>query len=192
MVDIRPVSAVLRAFVRSRSGLAAVEFALIAPVMIFMFFAVVEGSDALAVSRRVNLAANTLADLVAQETEIDAASTSDLFSGIEQIIDEGSISADFRIVSLVLDPDTNDVLVHWSRDNTGSAPYAAGSIYTGPANATMLDATSSLIVAEVYYDHAPALSRVLIPSVSFVKTSTRWPRRAFRVQFCTSSTSCTS
>ena len=183
----------LRRFAQSRSGLAAVEFALIGPVMVFMFLAVVEGSEALSVSRNVTIAANTLADLVAQESEIDASDATDLFSGVEQIIGEGTIAAEFRIVSLIRDPNTSDVLVHWSRDNQGgSPPYTAGSVYTGPADASLLDASSSIIVSEVVYSHTPSLSGVLIPSIDFEKVSVRWPRRTFRVQFCTTPTNCTS
>lgn len=75
-----------RSFAQARSGIAALEFAFIAPVMIILFFGVVEGSNALSISRRVALAANTLADLTSQEAQITAAQAADLFTGVEQII----------------------------------------------------------------------------------------------------------
>ncbi|HBS32134.1 MAG TPA: hypothetical protein DEA40_10395, partial [Parvularcula sp.] len=78
-------------FARSASGLAAVEFALIAPIMILLFFGVVEGSGALSASRKTLLASNTLADLVAQETQILKADLDDLFIGMEDVIDPRDI-----------------------------------------------------------------------------------------------------
>lgn len=179
-------------FARDRNGLAAIEFALLAPVMIFLFFAVVEASNAFAVSRKVSLAVNTLADLTSQEAQISADQANDLFSGVEQIIQQGSISAQIRLVSVVIDGGTGDVVVHWSRDNSGGQPYAPGSEYTSLADATLLDATSSLVVGEIEYTYTSALTRHLIPSIDFNKIATRWPRRSSRVQFCTAPSVCTS
>lgn len=188
----RRKSSLASCFASDRTGLAAIEFALLAPIMVFMFFATVEGSDALATSRRVTQSVNTIADLVAQETEIQTAALGDLFVGMEDIIDTGAITVDFRVVSLIVDPDTNDVVVHWSRDNSGGTPYAAGTVYSGPADVSLLDPTASIIVGEVQYDYTPSLTNKLLPSVAFNKHATRWPRRTFRVQLCTTPTSCTS
>ena len=179
------IAAKARSFGSAQSGLAAVEFGMLAPIMVFMFLATVEASDALSTSRRVSLAVNTMTDLVAQELQIDNAQLTDLFTGMEDIIDQGSISVDFNVVSLIVDPDTNDVVVHWSRDNSGGEPYAPGSAYTGDADVTLLDPNASLIVGEVSYSYTPTVSSVLIQTVDLDKVSTRWPRRAFRVQHCT-------
>jgi len=175
-----------------RKGLAAIEFALLAPIMVFLFFATVEGSDALSTSRRVSLAVNTVTDLVAQETEIQTSALNDLFVGMGEVIEQGGVNADFRVVSLIVDPVTNDVIVHWSRDNNGGQPYAEGAQYTGPADVSLLDPAASIIVGEVSYSYTPTLTNMLIPNVMFEKNATRWPRRTFRVQLCTSPTTCTS
>ncbi|MEL7487827.1 MAG: TadE/TadG family type IV pilus assembly protein [Pseudomonadota bacterium] len=189
-VSVSSAKALAARFHRSRSGLAAVEFALIAPIMVFMFFAVVEGSDALSTSRRVDLAANTLADLTAQETQITADDASDLFKGVKQIIGDTTTTADYRIVSVIRDPDTDEVIVDWSRDSNGTAPYAKGSVYPGPVEAALIADAASLIVSEVRYAYRPPISRVLALEIDFERTSTRWPRRAFRVEFCATSTNC--
>lgn len=168
------------------------EFAFIAPIMLFLFFAVVEGSNAFAVSRRVSLAVNTLADLTSQEAQITAAQTSDLFAGVEQIIGQGGVDADIRLVSLIYDPDTDEVKVHWSRDNSGATPYTAGAVYDGPADASLLDAASSIVVAEIEYAYVSSLTHQLLPSIDFMKAANRWPRRSARVQFCIATDNCTT
>ncbi|MEQ1929388.1 MAG: TadE/TadG family type IV pilus assembly protein [Parvularculaceae bacterium] len=179
-------------FLRSSSGIAAIEFAFIAPVMILLFFGVVEGSNAFSVSRRVSLAVNTLADLTSQETQLTADQAGDLFTGVEQIVGQGDIAADIAIVSLIFDPDTDTVVVHWSRDNAGGQPYAPGTEYDGLTDATLLDESSSLIVGEISYTYESALTRHLLSPIDFEKSASRWPRRSARVQFCTSPGVCTS
>ena len=179
-------------FIASTSGLAALEFAFIAPVMILLFFGVVEGSNAFAISRRVSLAVNTLADLTSQEAQLTADQAADLFTGVEQIVGQGDINADIAIVSLIVDPDTDEVVVHWSRDNSCGQPYAPGSTYAGLADATLLDAASSLIVGEISFTYDSVLTQHLLSPIDFNKTASRWPRRSARVQFCTSPSVCTS
>lgn len=177
---------------RADSGIAALEFALLAPIMIFLFFAIVEGSNALSVARRVSIAANTLADLASQESQLSDDQIDDLFTGVGQVIRQGPIVANIRLVSLILDPDTEEVVVHWSYDNTGGQPYAPGSLYTDLADASLLDASSSLIVGEIDYSYAPPLTKALIPNMTFSRLATRWPRRSARVQFCPTPSTCTS
>lgn len=182
----------LRRFLKSRSGIAALEFALIAPVMIFLFFAIVEGSDALTESRRASLAANTLADLVAQESQITAADATQLFNGVSQIMNKAPGAVTIRLVSVVFDAAQNRAEVHWSRDNSGGTPYAADSAYARLADPTLFGAGSSLMVVEIQYNWTPSLTRLLIQSVPFDKIAMRWPRRSPRVQFCITPGNCTS
>jgi Flp pilus assembly pilin Flp len=179
-------------FCSAEAGLAAVEFALIAPIMIALFLGVVEGSMALSAARKTTLSANTLADLVAQEAEITKDNLDDLFVGMEDIIDSRDIPTTFRVVSVIFDSGTNTMRVHWSYSSNGSVPYAPGSEFTGDIDATLLDDTASLIVAEVEYDYASPISARFVKAVTLDKTATRWPRRAARVQYCVTVGSCTT
>lgn len=179
-------------FADCRSGLAAVEFAFIAPIMILLFFGVIEGSSAYSTSRKVLLSANTLADLVAQESSITKSSLEDLFVGMEDVIDSRDIDVTFRVVSVVLDTDTDEVKVHWSFDSTGAAPYPAGSVYAGDIDKAVLNDTASLIVAETSYDYASPISQKVIGALTMNETATRWPRLSSKVQYCITVGNCTS
>lgn len=184
------VAAALQRFCAATRGLAAVEFALIAPIMIVLFFGVVESSAALSASRKTMLAANTLADLVAQETEIKKSDLDDLFIGMEDVIDSRDVAATFRVVSVVFDTADGKVKVHWSYDSTGAQPYSAGSVYSGPLDVALFDDTTSLIVAEVEYDYAPPISQKIIGALTFERAASRWPRRTARVAYCVVAGSC--
>ncbi len=179
-------------FARCRAGLAAVEFAFIAPIMILLFFGVLEGSSAYSVNRKVLLASNTLADLVAQETSITKSSLEDLFVGMEDVIDTRDINVTFRVISIVLDTATGEVKVHWSLDSNGGTPYAAGSVYPGNLDAALLDDASSLIIAETSYDYASPISQKVIGPVTMNKMATRWPRLSSKVQYCVVVGACTN
>ncbi len=56
----------LRRLLRDRRGVSAVEFALIAPVMLIIYFGLVEFSQGYMAERRASHAASMVADLVAQ------------------------------------------------------------------------------------------------------------------------------
>lgn len=180
------------AFLRSRSGLAAVEFAFIAPIMILLFFGVIEGSAAYSTNRKVLMSANTLADLVAQETSITKDSLDDLFVGMEDVVDQRDIDVTFRVVSVYLDNATNEVKVHWSRDSDSAVPYAADTVYPGDVDASLLNDASSLIIAETEYDYASPISQKIVGAITMKKAATRWPRLSPKVQFCITVGSCTS
>lgn len=188
----KPETARAKGFFACRSGLAAVEFAFIAPIMVLLFFGVLEGSAAYSTSRKVVLSANTLADLVAQETSITRDSLDDLFVGMEDVIDSRDIEVTFRLVSVVLDSATNEVKVHWSRDSAGATPYTAGSVYSGAVDPALLDDASSLIIAETTYDYASPISQKVIGAFTLNKSATRWPRLSAKVQYCVVQGSCTS
>ena len=51
-------------------GIAATEFAMIVPIMLVMFFGVVEFSSGVAVDRKVTLIARTVSDLTSQSTTV--------------------------------------------------------------------------------------------------------------------------
>ena len=177
-------------FIRANGGFAATEFALIAPVMLLIFFGVVETSDAIMAGRRVTLGVNTLADLVAQETRITKAEATALFTGVEVIMNVEDDASDIRVVSIVYDPVDDRPEVAWSLDDEGGEPYAPGEEFTGPAGAALLDTASSLIVAEADVDYEPTLTRLIVDTIEIRESATRWPRQAAAVTYCEPVSAC--
>lgn len=56
-----------RNFMMDRSGVGAVEFAFIAPLMLVMFFGTIEFSQGVGANRKVTIMARTLSDLTSQK-----------------------------------------------------------------------------------------------------------------------------
>lgn len=173
--------------------MAATEFALLLPVIVLIFFGVLEISDAMMANRRVVNATNSLADLVTQEKKVSVDQVDDIFSGVASMIQPSTPSAiSMRIVSVTVDPgaDTNStsddkVIVEWSRDKTGAAPYAVGAEYDKIDDLSVIKANTSLVVAEMTYQYQSGLSdRILGSPITFSRVASRWPRRSTRVQLC--------
>jgi len=84
---LRPSRRVLRAFVRLRratEGVAAVEFALILPLMLLLYLGSAETTQAVIAGRKAAVAARTVADLVAQtaaSTSMTDAQMGSIFNG---------------------------------------------------------------------------------------------------------------
>ncbi|MDZ7629157.1 MAG: TadE/TadG family type IV pilus assembly protein [Parvularculaceae bacterium] len=185
----RPAAA--RAFARDRSGLAAVEFALILPIMVVIFFGMLEASDLFTVNRRLANAANSLVDLAAHEPTVTNGQIDDMIVGVTKILEPTDTSTVvMRVVSVTKGASVNDPpLVHWSRDQSGAAPYAAGETYTGLDDNLALNPNSSLIVVEIEYTYQSAFSgEVFTVPFEFEHKSKRWPRKSTEVQLCTSHT----
>jgi TadE-like protein len=186
----------MRRTLSCESGMAATEFALVLPMLVVLFFGMLEASEALTVNRRVAKAVNTLSDLTAQLDTISPTQFDNLVTGVLEIMNPSSLTGvQVSVVSVILDTDGSSPIVHWSRDRNGNTPYAAGAAYLKLDDVSVLDVGGSVIVAEIYYPHTLSISSYILGSpVIFDEKSVRWPRGAgiSRVQFCTAPGSCTS
>jgi Flp pilus assembly protein TadG len=70
----------LKRFFRSRSGSAAVEFAFVAPIVLVLYFGMVEATRAMLADGRVSHVATAVGDLVTQEQTLTAAQVTDIFT----------------------------------------------------------------------------------------------------------------
>lgn len=99
-----------------KKGVAAVEFALIAPVMLLMLFGSVEVSQAVTIDRKVTQAASTVADLVAQYETLDCATLRSIMtisrSVFEPYPNQGAL-ASINVASVALVGGTPKV--EWSK-----------------------------------------------------------------------------
>ncbi len=151
--------------VGDRRGVAAIEFALILPIMFMLLVGTVEFSLALTVDRRVSQVANSTADLIAQKKKISTSEVSGIMQIIEHLVRPYDPS---RLRVTVLNvianiSDASDTTVCWSYEHNGGAgSYAAGAEYFLPED--IVEAGGSVIVAEVVYDYEPIIFRYFIKS----------------------------
>jgi len=146
-------------------GVAAIEFALILPIMFMLLVGTVEFSLALTVDRRVSQVANSTADLIAQKKKFSTSEVSGIMQIIEHLVRPYDPS---RLRVTVLNvianiSDASDTTVCWSYEHNGGAgSYSAGAEYFLPED--IVEAGGSVIVAEVVYDYEPIIFRHFIKS----------------------------
>lgn len=155
----------LRRLWEQDSGLSAVEFAFIAPVMAGLLMSAYEISDALTAYRRVSNVASTIADLTAQDTNVKDDEMADIMnSGAIVMTPYGSNFLHLRIVSIEFDND-GDASVAWS-DTQNWSDDPSGCLASIP-EATQIP-NMSVICGEAKYDYSSLLG-YLIPGIKYME-----------------------
>jgi Flp pilus assembly protein TadG len=147
-----------RRFKSDRSGIAAVEFALLLPIMIMLYVGGIEITDAYTIDRKVTGVASALSDLVAQSKKITTNEMQNILDASESIMAPYAVG-DLKVrVSGVWIDDQSVAKVVWSvaRNETAAAE---DSVMTLPSGVT--DEESFLVVAEAEYDYTPKIGYVL-------------------------------
>jgi Flp pilus assembly protein TadG len=162
-------------FLRCRTGIGAVEFALIAPFLFVLYLGGTEISMAVTINRKVEHTASTINDLV---TQAQSLSQTDL-QGIYQI--STSLMAPYsarglkiRVTSVFID--SNGVAkVDWSCPTTGMTKLAAGAGFTLPTQFAALR-NRYILVAETRFPYAPLTTYGMIGAIEMGGTSYLDPR----------------
>ena len=106
-------------------GIAAVEFAMVVPLMLVLFFGTVEFSSGVAVDRKVTLMARTLSDLTSQNVSVTDAQLTNIFNACTGIMTPYSATPlKSTITELYVDPTTKIARVQWSKGERRAAPGA--------------------------------------------------------------------
>ncbi|ESW83309.1 hypothetical protein X773_11270 [Mesorhizobium sp. LSJC285A00] len=106
-------------FFADRRGIAAVEFALIVPVLLIMYFVTMEASQAIEASKKVSRISSMVADLVTQQTSVVNADLTDIMKiGNSSLQPYNRSVADIFITAIDIEADpgnaTPQAKVAWS------------------------------------------------------------------------------
>ena len=151
-----------------RNGVAAIEFAMIVPIMLVMFFGTVEFSSAVAVNRKVTLIARTLSDLTSQSLSVGNTDLTNFFTASGKILTPYvPTPTQAKISELYVDPTTLQARVQWSKSATlsssGSVTMASGRAVSSAVAipAALAIGGTYLIFSEVSYLYTPAVGYVM-------------------------------
>ena len=186
MPPLRPTAATLRhawrAFAVGTAGVAAIEFALILPVMITMYLGVTEFSFGYATNRKLTLLSRTVADLTARATTISGDDISGIFAAASSVLqpyDSAQASMVLTSVTVKMVNSKPVGTVDWSCAKLGpGSPYAKrgkGSTYPVPSG---FENSSSFVLSETAYKYVPVLGSSFAPAGGYtLQQSTPWPVR---------------
>ena len=168
----------LRRFGGDRRGVSAVEFALIAPMMIGLYLGCVEISDGVGADRKVSLTASSLANLAAQVSTITNADMTNILNAATSIISPYSASK-LKITVTCLNIDsTGKVTVEWSDTKNGTARSVGSSVAIPSALAVP---STHLIFAEVSYAYTPTVGYTITGTLNLSDTMYMSPRQSATV-----------
>jgi Flp pilus assembly protein TadG len=176
----------INAFAFDSSGVAAVEFAYLAPLLMLMTFGTFELSRALMAHKRFQRATAMIGDLVAREKQIGSSPSdaSDTLSGMlasaEHVMQPYS-SAPLQIAITQLRASSTDATktkVEWSWSYHNMPITTCGEDKDMPA-ADMITKGDAAIVIEAKYEYKPLLTNIvpgLVKDMTWSDTMTFSPR----------------
>lgn len=158
----------LRAFGRAAEGLAAVEFALLLPVLLLLYAGCIELTTALALDRKTSRAASTLVDLLAQDAPtllagtdaVYAAEVTAIFDAVTAIFEPyPTTTAKLLLLVVTIDSPTRQTVVKCTARNDVCANVGAVSPLTVPSS---IATSGQVIVGRVRYSYTSPVSSVLM------------------------------
>lgn len=186
-----------RAFIESKCGTGAIEFAMIVPFMLLYFFGTMEAGELWSVDRRMKTSANQLVDLVAQARDdddnarISAGDIDLLINNIQNTLGVPDLEdVSVSLISVVRDPQNKDsVAVHWSRNDRGEVPYEVGGVYNGVDVPQKVQCGTSVLIVEMSYTYSQTVTEFVFQRpFTFNQQARRWPRNGFHLQMCADTT----
>ncbi|HEY4115641.1 MAG TPA: TadE/TadG family type IV pilus assembly protein [Rhizomicrobium sp.] len=169
-------------FIRKTEGLAAIEFAFLAPLMIILFFGTVELCNALICRQKVTTVAASASDLVAQDSSITGSQVSDIFSALNSIIyPYPSSGAAIIITSIKNDPNhAGQYVVDWSVAQNAT-PRSQGANMSVPSG--LITSSGSVILAEITYTYTPVTTGFFTGPITMSDSFYSRPRKSLLVAY---------
>ncbi|PST26840.1 pilus assembly protein [Mesorhizobium plurifarium] len=151
---------VFHRLLRDRRGAGAVEFAIVAPLLIAAYIGAFELSLGFTVARKVARAASAVSDIITTEQQVNKAFLGDMRDVAKNMLVpyDGS-DYELKITGIQVDGTTEGRVV-WSRgwsdaSDSATVPYAVNSVVSVPAD---LDAVNAFVVrTELVVNHQLSL-----------------------------------
>lgn len=173
----------LRAFARRETGVAAVEFALVVPLMLSVYLGCTEATALLTADRKVQSVAGAIGDLVARTNKTIAASQlEDYFLASTSIMAPYSTAGLVQTVTAVSVAANGEATVLWSaRYEDGAlsktvAEHPRNSIFDLPNEMKAIAAGQTVIAAETEYSYRPLLGMVFKDALDLNRSALFMPR----------------
>jgi Flp pilus assembly protein TadG len=177
----------LRRFARDRRGVSAIEFALIAPLLITFYFGMAETTQAMMAKRKASHVASVIGDLVAQDQSFTNAELADTWTIGATLLSPFPTTdkLGMRISSVTMAAGV--VKVDWSEaDGTGLTKKNPGDTWTGIPAGLIADG-QSLVIAETIYAYDSPIKKYVPSTLNFSDIYYLRPRKIKTVLRDTSS-----
>lgn len=142
---------------RSRSGVAAIEFVIIFPVLMLLFFGMVNVANYISAARKITQAASLVSDLVARsEDVIRNADFTDNFIAVQMAVTPLAMS-NIRIDIYDYYVGSTGPALRWRKSSPGGRDCSTPDPKKAPVN-TLLTSRNDVIVAVVCMPYEPPVA----------------------------------
>lgn len=172
----------LRQYIREEEGLAAVEFALMLPMLFTLFYGGMEMTRYILITQKVEKMAHAAADVTAQSRTVTNASLDQLMAATANIMEPFDVGANSRVVisSLYRGVGQASARVNWKYYGGGTMGQtgALGNVGDVPVmpSAFTFNERENLISAEVYYRFEPLLTDEFFGTTTIYRVAFYRPR----------------
>lgn len=165
---------------RDQRGVAAVEFALALPVMVTLFFGMVEITRYVLIHQKTEKTAYSLSDLVAQSTSLTNAQLTSMFAATSEVMNPFATGGNsVVIITSIQRNGNNPPQIAWQRKGGGTlnrtSHFGTSGMATLPPGFTLQD-KENVIFAEVFYQFTPMFGARFLGSNEIYKTAVFRPR----------------
>jgi len=183
----------IRRFRKAQGGAAAVEFAMLLPILITLFFGVVETTLALLCQADVSMMASTAADLVSQVDQASSSDISNVYSAAGTILypyysGGATGKPTIRITSVVYDSNsttpTTSGKVAWTCTQTGTGtltPASRSVNGTVTFSQPLMTTNGSVLMAEIAYSYNSPTTKVITGAINMTNNFYTKPRRVAQI-----------
>ncbi|MBL8770244.1 MAG: pilus assembly protein [Phenylobacterium sp.] len=161
---------------QDRRGAAAIEFALIFPMLFVLIIAAGEGLQAYIAQRQVSHIAATMADITAQSRVVTISQVDDILTASTSMIHPFPTTSLQQRVASVSANGSGTVSTDWVQ-NRGWLGSGNPGIPNG-----YLAANESVVVAEVAYDYRPTFGLFMPESIRITRQAYSRPRLSPKVE----------
>lgn len=147
-----------RRFSGNRRGVAAVEFAMILPAMLAIYFGIVETGQAVMIDRKVTQLSRSLVDLTSQASTISNTEMSNIFDAAQTVMMPYTVVVPKMSVHHIVIDSARVARVCWSEERN-STKFARGTTVTVPDDVRL--ANTSIMMAQASYDFTPVVGWII-------------------------------
>ncbi len=177
---------IVEAFKSDNDGVAAIEFAFIAPIMIAFYFGMSEIAMAITADRQISHTASVVGDLTTQVSGVNQAEMESIMTAALTVIGasadtRGDVTIELNSYQMATDGSGTIDRIGYAR--MGPAISAGGPATFDPNTISdMISETSGAVVARVNYKYVPVTLK-FVDTMTLSETFVLKPRKSISVAF---------
>jgi Flp pilus assembly protein TadG len=180
--SLKPVARFARRLRKDNEGVAAVEFGIIAPLLLVMLVGVIEITRAVSIDRRFGQVTSLVADLVARESNVTASDVNGIYGIVQHVMGVwGTQTLKLEVIPVQAHPTNATIRKVYAQGTNrptygGAAQKSFGADYSLPDD--LLAPGASVIVVEAEYTFNPLIVNDFISSQVWKDKATLAPRES--------------